>query len=55
MLSAGYVEVGHHLEVITKFLIYLGNTCQADRAVADWQTRAELKLIMKNRINDWEK
>lgn len=50
-----YVEVGPHLEIIIKFLIYLGNACQADRAVADWQTRFELKLMMKNRINGLEK
>lgn len=45
----GYVEVGPHLEIIIKFFIYLGNTCQADRPEADWQSRFELKLIMTNR------
>ena len=55
MLSVGYVEVGPHLEVKIKFFIYLGNACQADRAAAGWQTRFELKLIMKNRRNGLEK
>lgn len=54
-LSVGYVEVGPHLEVIIKFLIYLSSTCQADRAAADLQTRFELNLIMKNRRNGLEK
>lgn len=51
----GYVEVGPHLEVIIKFLIYPSSACQADRAAADLQTRFELNLIMKNRINGLEK
>lgn len=55
MLSVGYVEIDPHLEVTSKFLIYLGNACQADGAAADWLTRFELKLVMKNRRNGLEK
>jgi len=44
-----------YLEVVIKFLIYLGNACQAGRAAADWQTRFELKPITKNRRNCLEK